>query len=74
MASQPLHVLPTALCTGQTGIERLPRSRVRQWTVRTEGWWYLMVSVCQTLSPMTRLQDRCAGQMQVRTRSPLTVS
>ncbi|KAE8278631.1 Nidogen-2 [Larimichthys crocea] len=42
------------------------RSRAQRWTVRTAKWWCQTGSVCQTLSPMTRLQDKSAGLMQVR--------
>lgn len=72
----PHWFLPAALCTGPTGTERLRRSRARRWRAGTEGWWCLTALVCQTLSPTTRLQDRCAGQMQVRVCSspPASVS
>lgn len=64
--------LPSALCFGQIGTERLRRSRVRWWTVRTAGWWCLMGLVCQTLLHLTRLQDRSAGPMQVNTTVTVT--
>lgn len=72
----PHWFLPAALCTGPTGTERLRRSRARRWRAGTEGWWCPTALVCQTLSPTTRLQDRCAGRMQVRVCSspPASVS
>lgn len=57
--------LSAGLCTGQTGTERLRRSSVRQWTVRTAGWWCLTGSVYQTLSHTTPHPDKSAGLTQV---------
>lgn len=66
--------LSAALCTGQTGTERLRRSRARRWTVRTAGWWCPTASVCQTRSRTTRLRGRCAGRMQVHAASSVTAA